>query len=890
MRKTRRVWIGAVLFLALSATAHGVYLAEWLRGNFMVGFNDGLSQMVPFKQLLYDMYSSGEFFYSPEFGLGAGTYSGLAYYFSTSVVFLLSAAAVFLLETIGAVQGPDALFWAQSAVFVSIARLAAVFAIAFGVFRYMKFARLPALLGACVYGLSGMYFRHAVYWEFFADAYLWLPLLIFGVEKIIREGRAGWFLAAVAVSMFDNFYFAYINFLVVAIYTGFRLFIPLADGEIRRGPAVRKLLAAGLIGAAVSAVSFVPAVYAFLNNHRPPYMQEIGWFDLHDSVLTISRYLMLPAAFVLFAFIPSLYRDRRFRLFALVTLVGVVLHYSPKAASVFNGLSAPQYRWEYFLAFTSGGAVAAAFSRLRDLKVRQVVIAAGGALIAYALFAFIGPWRPDAVLAIVVAAVVLFVLIARAVKDRRKAWQPAAFIVLFLIAYVNVYQLQILEFAGSERESSEAYITGPDYDDPEIRRLLDGIRDRSDGFAGRVSWMEGVRNNTPIVQDFRGVSAYSSILNKELLFFYWEDLEIDMKRESVSRYATLGRRANLHSLLGVNWLIAKPGDRNIPHGFEEVVKGAEYSAFQNRHPLPFVRSASKVYSEEALEGAPVLAREHAMLTGVVLDGHSSKEVPDLEAREFELDTVKSSYEDGILQVTGKTGGLDLHLDGKIGADSDLYISFHLERQEPVGGFRLQVNNYRTSRKSSESIYRTFADDLTIRVPGENVVRLRVPEGVYELSELAVYEETYGVLREEVEKAAGQVGATNRSEATEAAEISQVKTTAESTETGWSEENVNWQGSKLTAEFWNEENDAYLIMPVPYETGWRAKVNGKAVDVLKANYAFIAVPAESGKNVVKLTYRPPYFILSLAISLAALLVAGVYVGRQRRGESRAIEGE
>lgn len=61
--------------------------------------------------------------------------------------------------------------------------------------------------------------------------------------------------------------------------------------------------------------------------------------------------------------------------------------------------------------------------------------------------------------------------------------------------------------------------------------------------------MNGVRNNTPIIYGFNGFSAYSSILNKDLLAFYWNDLSIDMGRESVSRYASLGDRANLYSLL-----------------------------------------------------------------------------------------------------------------------------------------------------------------------------------------------------------------------------------------------------------------------------------------------------------------------------------------------------
>ena len=228
----------AALCLLLSTAAHAVFLVEWAGGRFMLGPNDGLSQMMPFKKLLYEQYTSGEFFYSPSFGLGSGIFGGLAYYFSTSIVFALTAAILFLLELVGIIGQPDELFFAHAAVFINIIRLAAALFIAFFVFRYMQFGRLPAFMGAAIYGLSSMYFRHAVYWEFYADAYLWLPLLILGIEKIFREGRPGWFMAAVAISMIDNFYFAYINLLLAGIYILFRLFLPLAANEIKRGKAV----------------------------------------------------------------------------------------------------------------------------------------------------------------------------------------------------------------------------------------------------------------------------------------------------------------------------------------------------------------------------------------------------------------------------------------------------------------------------------------------------------------------------------------------------------------------------------------------------------------------------------------------------------------------------
>ena len=266
MQKLRPALLLLFFSFLLSVIGHLVFLRQWTNSHFMAGVNDGLSQMMPFKHLLYDQYTRGEFFYSFDFGLGAGTFSELSYYFSTSIVFLITVVIVFLLEMSTIIQTTDVLFWANAAVFISIVRLAAVLFITTRLFMYMRISKPAALLGASLYGLSGMYFRHVTYWEFFADAFLWLPLLLFGAEKIFREQKPRWFLAAVAVSMIDNFYFAYINLLLTGIYILFRLFIPLSENGEDKKKAVMNFAVAGLIGAGISAVSFVPAVYAYLNN------------------------------------------------------------------------------------------------------------------------------------------------------------------------------------------------------------------------------------------------------------------------------------------------------------------------------------------------------------------------------------------------------------------------------------------------------------------------------------------------------------------------------------------------------------------------------------------------------------------------------------------------
>ncbi|PSL34358.1 putative membrane protein YfhO [Planomicrobium soli] len=839
----------------------------------MIGINDGLAQMMPFKHLLYEQYTNGEFFYSYSFGLGAGIYSGLSYYFSTSTVFWVTVVIVFALEKVGMIDPPNVLFWANAAVFISVVRLSFVLYIASRLFIYMNIARRYAFIGAAFYGVSGMFFRHTAYWEFFADAFLWLPLLILGIEKIFREAKPGWFLFAVAISLVNNFYFSYINFILAGIYILVRLFVPLTLQETEKKKAIGLFLLTGIIGFGISAAAFIPAVYAYLNNHRPTFSQNIPLLEIPENILYMSRIVVLPPLFVFLLFSAFLYRNKLYRLFAALGLVAIALHHSPMAGSFFNGLSAPQNRWEYFLSLMIGGIIAVGLANLHKLTLFGFSVAAFFTVSLYIVWA-LGDEQLDfskqypAFMAVSLPIMLLLILVF--VKFKKPIFKITliAYLFIWLIVSANIYQEEKLLKAGELSKVNEELMTGSEYDDPEIRGLLEKIEQRDTGLTYRIDWMEGVRNNTPLVQDFRGLSAYSSILNKNLLYFYLYDLEIDMARESVSRYATLGNRANLFSLMqGKYTIIPKDaptadvlptaeGMDNVPFGFMKILESQNFAVYENEHLLPFARSTSTVFQERQLENVHSLAREHAMLEGVVLDDSNQTDpLPDIEeqATEFAIEPIDATYQNDILEVKEKIGGIDLIPESNI-PEGDFYVSFHLENHAPNKGFNLAVNNYLTSRKSNRSVYKTYVDDITIRVPAAERIKIRMPKGKYTLSEIKVFAESYEILKSQKEQY------------TDLADL-------------------DFNGNKVALDYENTKNDAYLTVSIPYERGWSASVNGQKTDVLKANYAFIAVPLEEGKNTVVLTYWPPFFFLTLIVSILSAIAAAWFIFFPKRRKNK-----
>ncbi|MBQ0059664.1 MAG: YfhO family protein, partial [Lachnospiraceae bacterium] len=79
-------------------------------------------------------------------------------------------------------------------------------------------------------------------------------------------------------------------------------------------------------------------------------------------------------------------------------------------------------------------------------------------------------------------------------------------------------------------------------------------------------------------------------------------------------------------------------------------------------------------------------------------------------------------------------------------------------------------------------------------------------------------------------------------------------------------------------------DGYLIIAYPFESGWKAYVDGQEVETFKANKAYQAVKLSAGTHEVALRFYCPLVRESLIVTLVSLLIfAGtwVYSARKRR---------
>jgi uncharacterized membrane protein YfhO len=105
------------------------------------------------------------------------------------------------------------------------------------------------------------------------------------------------------------------------------------------------------------------------------------------------------------------------------------------------------------------------------------------------------------------------------------------------------------------------------------------------------------------------------------------------------------------------------------------------------------------------------------------------------------------------------------------------------------------------------------------------------------------------------------------------------------DTAWAAQmyDVTWRGHHIAGIADAAPGRDTLLITVPYDAGWHATVNGRAVTVRRGAGLFVAVPLPQGRCEVRLTYTPPGLLAGLGLCAVGVLglAAALWVGRRRR---------
>ena len=776
---------------------------------------------------------------------------------------------------------------------------------------YFKKEWFPTLLGSIVYVICGFALNGGAIHTMFMVPMIMLPLLILSVEEILRRRR--WYLCTVfvAVSLFSNYYYLYMNTIAMGVYFLVRFF----GQSDRKEKNVRSFFARALticgsylLGVAMSCIVLVTTFGMYLGSGRggAAFIKTASLFFYRAEWL-LSCFLTflttanapgewmrlghLPIAMLALAFLFLRKGRKELKAFSVTALVFAAF---PVFGFIFSGFSAVINRWCYMITLTAAFAVADCYPDLLRLKKKEKRILAG--LIAvYGFLAFFGKYKSTLYVqaAFVLLAATFAVLLLCQTEYKGLTHGAKQSLMLCLTAGIvfyqgfSLYQMDgvIHDFAGK----GEALAAETDTPLTAVKEVGD-----EDFYRCAVPELSYDTSNASMMLDFYSNTMVNSTYNGYLM----EYLEkMGSTSYSMTQLKGMNNRAFLDSLAAVRYYAYYEGeDARLPYGYQEILKTEANekpaAVAESAYALPLGATYESVISEEELEQYPAEQRQEVMLQRAVLsDTAAWKHPADAQQTDVSLTAKELAYtaaasegaqleEHALVAGTGET--LQEEIDGKEKNTYRLRLEFqsdpsaetyvvlrgaHLKgdvSEEPIRltfrteggktGYAFEADNYRYGTGQQDYVFNLGYQEKPLTWCEITMNR----SGKIEFEELALCSQPMEKLPDYTKALTGDVL-----------------------------EHVKVETNRVSGDI-ALEKDKLLVLSIPYQKGWTAYVDGEETELLRANYAYMALPLTAGEHTVELRFAIPgvkYALVIMAGAVVLFIVVCTASYLRRRGHAR-----
>lgn len=781
-------------------------------------------------------------------------------------------------------------------------------------FRVMGARALPAWVGSVVYVFASFLLVLGLRHQYFVLPMIFLPLVLIGVERLLR-GRGAWFFTvAVAAAAYANFYFFYMITIIGFVYTLVRVF-DFAE-KTRRWRSILALMGKVtlhyLLGVLLAAPLLVPAGVAVMQTARS--QAEHTMRLLYDPAF----YRVFAASFM--SAVPGL-RSTNLGIVALGVVITAAAFARPSAprvlrvmpvalflglcvpavGSIMNGMSFPSNRFIFALPLFAGALVALRFSDDEPFSVGEIgAMATATAVSAAVVLLVVRPLSIVHVAPLLVAAATVLLLATEAWRSRHAAtssrdtalgprrgdggglsWARWAAVALVV---VNVGLNATYMYGVDHGDLLDEYV--------ERHEVLDTFEENPGAIVSELGLPEGARAtngrtveyNSSMVQGFPGTSFYYSTMSAPVSDYR---AEIDLVSGwSQFSFDGVDERAMASSLLGVEYYVTHP-DRthHVPFGFEITRETDDVVVLRNRYALPFGFVFDSAIDRQAYLALEPADRESAMLQGAVMDRADIGDLPVIEpvpdARPLEVSVVsaegaKIDLEAGTMVRSVPEASIVVSIEPV--SDVELYVQLDgifdvVTPRDGKGDTRGQFGSGTVSSAPGVKWPTQPAHSRMIYSAGNmtKYARWQTPGYSYywgrdsQLVNLGYSKKQ----RDSVEirpREAGEMTFDSLKVFARPMEpfVGYVEGLRERPLTDLELDTNRVSGSVST------KKPGILFLSIPYSPGWSATVDGAKQPVFRVNTGFSGVKLEPGTHRVELTYVTPGLVQGLALGAAGLL--------------------
>lgn len=843
-----------VILMFLAFLVMGIYPA----GENQIAVIDMYHQYVPFLgELQSKLQSGGSLFYTWNGAGGSNFWNLLAYYGASPLnlilvlfpkKFLMEGVTLILLLKIG-LAGSTMAVYLRAIVWEKDKRSADI--------SLVGFATLYAL---CSYVM-------AYYWcIMWMDAVALLPFCILGLHKIL-DGRSGvFYTVCLALVVFINYYMAIMVCIFILFYYPVLYFIKV-QGESAGHffKTTGRAVGYSLLGVLMSAVMLLPTWMSMQSTYYiSADMPEKT--ELYNDLLDILNQMLPNAELTYREGLPNLYCG----MFVVILLVFywisrtiplrekllngaflVFLIFSlniNKLDFIWHGFHFPNqlpYRYTFMICFLLIAMAYQVFQRVDEIRVNHlwILLAAGGGYYLLAqkiltehikdldLFVYSGlAW-----LALYVAILLLYK------KGRLPKNLLLILTVILLTCEMASNTCTSIDQVGTTQRSN--YYAN----EADIAKLVKKTEGTDDRF-GRTEMNDNYILNCPAMYHYKGISQFSSSLNANATALM-EHIGVEGAPDK-NRFNYNQTDPVTNAMLNIRYLIGK----NLPiddSDFKQIAKSGNSRLYESIYPLSIgYMTADTIRTWNYEQENPFMVLDdyvRAVTQNKYTSVFTEIEPVDVSAANIELSSTGDGMWDSTLKNETKKSKTILTYQAQQTGKQYLFIEAD------------DADAITVSQEKKD-------DKIEIRNDCGSIVNLGEMDSGTEFTVTIEYKEGKG----------GSV-------------VSHVCTMDEAV---WQDAYKMLSASMLDVTDYGDsclkgtidvQEDGVFVTSVPYEAGWKLKVDGHTREINELiGGAWISTSLSAGEHQIELSFRPPGLIAGLLITLASigLLIAAEWWRRRR----------
>lgn len=803
-----RVFLYGMLVPGLILVCAYAVIGIWPFGSTLILEVDSIHQYLPFiTELRRHFVEQESLFYSFSGGLGFNLWANLAYYGASPLNYLtvlIPEAAVC-----------DYLVWL---ILLRLALCGGTFS--WYLFRRQHGSALTAVIFGTAYALSNFFlgYKFNLMW---LESMAMAPLIMYGIEVLLEEGRSGVYIFALFYALWNNFYIGYILCLFSCLWFLFRL---LLLENLTWGTALRragKFALASICAGGMSAVLLLPAAMALSAGDslsRSKLFEELFYNNglsmlfahLEDSAVLRTSYergdAQLYCGIIVLPLLAMYGADPALRLKERLMSLGFL------ALFLFSFTFAPfNYVWHGFhlqtglpnrFAFLYMLLLLAmcrsALGNISALSFRRFLLCAVpvfllyGAVSVYKLISA-GEWRLFVSL-VLLAAYLLLLALLRSAPPRRRVL-TALLCLLMLLEAGSHAMSDLVNKGGYDKHFYTAY-------QQDLTRLLSEREDAGEYYRSEVDSQSIV--NFSLYAGGNGIALFDSSIRG--------DYRLMMKafglRSNLNTVRFQGQTKLVNDILGLRYYVSTKQSSDTLNGFEKLGSLNGKNLYFN----PDALSVGFMVPESVLEWDG--------LKGTGMDSHN--QFARLVSGVEQLFQPQYSFK----PREGKTYVFDIPDGGMAYAKFDRSPT-KIEWTTPEYSAILEAQNYFLEAASTG--------------PGQQA-KLRVGElgeGSFTLRSWTCSQADYSRF----------INALSRNQLRE----------------------VSAGDARLSGVVEADES-GILLITLPWDEGWSLSVDGEARELLKVGGALMGVRLEPGEHVISMSFVPRGFSAGLVISACSVLSA------------------